>query len=388
MIRNSVKNWIVLLPLIFVLSACGNTEKNQPQELPTPFETNIPTVLITDSPIPDYPAPVETETIPAVAYPAPQEPTATLNLTGIGSEVINKLNADQLALSKSITTEAPVRLDWSLDQTSITLIGYDFFNVYSFPELQLLFEYSNQPDEFLVAISPDGQTYATTYRDGDLIFHNWITKETSTIKTGLQFMSADFSPDGSEIMIPQMDKWAGSIYDVSNGKLISTVTGFETAAPIYNVLFSSDGKQAIWIARGTIQLSDISTNTMHPAIYHQDFISSFATSPDGKSLATAAGDLKNDTFVPAIFLYDTFTSDKLNSKEMQKSVYSMSFSPDNTLLAVDSAGSVLIIDAITFEEIYRFDAHPESINQIAFSPDGKIIATTGSDQEVKFWSIP
>jgi WD40 repeat protein len=41
-----------------------------------------------------------------------------------------------------------------------------------------------------------------------------------------------------------------------------------------------------------------------------------------------------------------------------------------------------------FEEVFRFDAHPESINQIVFSPKGDILVTTGSDQEVKFWSIP
>ena len=201
-------------------------------------------------------------------------------------------------------------------------------------------------------------------------------------------MSGDFSPDGSEIMLVHMDTWAASIYDVSSGELITKISGFETAAPVYNVQFSEDGKLAVWIARGTIQLSDISSNAMRPAIYHQDFISSFATSPNGKLLVTAAASTKNDAFVPFIFYYDAETSDVISDMEMQKSVYSMAFSPDSALLAVDSSGSVLIIDNTTFEEIYKFEAHPESINQIAFSPKGDILATTGSDQEVKFWSIP
>lgn len=386
--RYFLKNWLILFTLILFLSACVNTGKNQIQGTSTPSGTNNPTDTATNSPEPDYPPPSETEILPTIAYPVPENSEPTVNIPTISTDVIDANNINKITLLKDLKTEAPVRLSWSLDQSSIALIGYDFFTVYSFPELEILFEYTYQSDEFLVDISPDGQTYATSFKDGTLIINNWRTKETRTINTGLQFMSGEFSPDGSQIMIVHMDEWAASIYDVVSGELLTKISGFETAAPVYNVQFSEDGKQAIWIARATIQLSDISNNTMRPAIFHQDFISSFATSPNGKLLVTAAGNTKNDAFVPFIFFYDTNTSDVLNSMEMQKSVYSMSFSPDSSLLAVDRSGSVLIIDLTTFEEVYTFEAHPESINQIAFSPDGNILATTGSDQKVKFWSIP
>lgn len=201
-------------------------------------------------------------------------------------------------------------------------------------------------------------------------------------------MSGEFSPEGSEIMIVHMDEWGASIFDVSTGKLITTINGFETAAPVYDVRFSKDGKKAVWTARATIQLSDILNNTMGPAIYHEDFISSFTTSTNGDLLITSASKIINDSFVPLVFFYDANSGDLINSIKLPIPAYTMSLTPENTLLAVNDSGSVIIISAQTYEEIYRFTAHPESINQVVFSPQGNILTTTGSDQEVKFWSIP
>ncbi len=199
-----LKTWLILSVLVLFLSACGNSGKNQPPVSTPLSETDTSPVLATNSPVPDYPPPSVTEIQPATAYPAPDNKTPTANSTSINSAVINAKNIDQLTLSSNLKAEAPVRLSWGLDQSTITLIGYDFFTVYSFPDLEILFEYTYQPDEFLVDISPDGQTYATSYKDGTLIFNNWQTKETRTIETGLQFMSGNFSPDGSEIMIVHM----------------------------------------------------------------------------------------------------------------------------------------------------------------------------------------
>ena len=181
--------------------------------------------------------------------------------------------------------------------------------------------YSNTPINrmnFWLISRRMGKPTLPRIRMAPLTINNWQTKETRTINTGLQFMSGDFSPDGSEIMLVHMDTWAASIYNVASGELITKISGFKR---LRRYTMSNSVKMESWRS-GSLgepcRLSDISSNAMRPAIYHQDFISSFAASPNGELLVTAAAGTKNDTFVPFIFYYDAETSDVINDMEMVK----------------------------------------------------------------------
>ncbi|MCZ6601724.1 MAG: WD40 repeat domain-containing protein [Planctomycetota bacterium] len=68
-------------------------------------------------------------------------------------------------------------------------------------------------------------------------------------------------------------------------------------------------------------------------------------------------------------------------------VRALAYSPDGKMLASGGdAGDIIFWDSTTGEKIAAFDAHKEGIGQIAFSPDGQRLLSAGGD--VAIWGVP
>ncbi|OKH39530.1 hypothetical protein FACHB389_07850 [Nostoc calcicola FACHB-389] len=69
------------------------------------------------------------------------------------------------------------------------------------------------------------------------------------------------------------------------------------------------------------------------------------------------------------------------------SVYSVAFSPDGKTIASASAdNTVKLWNAATGKEIITLKGHSNYVYSVAFSPDGKTIASAGADNTVKLWN--
>lgn len=70
-------------------------------------------------------------------------------------------------------------------------------------------------------------------------------------------------------------------------------------------------------------------------------------------------------------------------------VNAVAYSPDGKILASGGRdGAIALWDAQTGELLRNFKGHSHGINAIAFSPDGTQIATGSGDNTIKLWSLP
>jgi len=361
---------------LLVLTSCNKTiQETETVILTDTPDLSYPAPVITDSQMSGYPAVIKEPTL-EVAYPAP-----ILTDTPLMEET------EFMELITEFTLDQPARVEWCTDQTCISVIGYDYLKVLSFPDFNELFSYVIAENEFLLDISPDGKTYATTNNNEDLLLRNWELGTEKVIPTSTFFMGADFSPDGSKIMVTSMDEWGAPIFDIVTGVQIGKLTGFETAAPVYDVRFGQSNDYAIWIARGTIQVSEISTNQLFPAIYHQDFIIGFDMNPAGTLLATSASEAVNDEFMPTVFINDFKSGELLHKFTTAKAVYGMKFSPDDSKLALSLGNSISLYDLATQQVANQFVSETEAISQLLFSPDGTILVSNGEGLHLKFFQL-
>jgi WD40 repeat protein len=103
-------------------------------------------------------------------------------------------------------------------------------------------------------------------------------------------------------------------------------------------------------------------------------------SPDGKTLAIISHPAGR-----SLTLWNVEAQKSLMTVPIQMS-FGVAFSPDGKIVA--SGGKTLRLwEVATQKELAAIDGHKGVIMAIAFSPDGKTLATASLDHTVKLWSV-
>lgn len=167
-----------------------------------------------------------------------------------------------------------------------------------------------------------------------------------------------------------------------------------------SVSFSPSGEiLAAGFESGWLQLWRISNGItrLRSLKHHTNSVNSIAFSPDGTLLASATG---NNTVqlwrVPDGSLLSTLEGYAMEHELVE--VTRVAFSPDGNLMAsvsskvvVDFAGCNSVIQVWSTAEkilLRTFEGHAGQVTSIAFSPDGAILATAGSnDSTLWLWNL-
>lgn len=195
-----------------------------------------------------------------------------------------------------------------------------------------------------------------------------------------------FSPDG-KILAAMGDSHISTVclFDVATGRELRRLE----PAGWKGVAFSPDGKILAAGAMRQVWRWDTATWKELPNWeVNVDRIEQLFFSPDGKTLA-CIGEKDRQPGVTTVALLDTSTGRDLCHRDGRGDYLgpSIAFAPDSKTWAyVDRhEKKIPLYDVSSGEEIRRFEGHSKAAHAVAFSLDGKTLASNDLDGTLRFW---
>lgn len=253
------------------------------------------------------------------------------------------------------------------------------------------------------AFSPDGLTIASASADGSVRL--WGTAQNpplSTTFTGHTSLveATVHSPDGKLIASGGHDQ-SIRLWDAANGSLVATLTGHTKAVNALRFRVQ-DGLLASGSEDGTVLFWDISTHKQVGKLDtgHINGVKSLDFSPDGKMLATGGRDKSieradglniNFRILGTARLWDVATRTAIGEplQGHTSNVNAVAFSRDGRLLASGSSDSTARLWDVASQQAVGepLIGHGGSVHCVSFSPDGKLLATGSKDKTIRFWDV-
>jgi len=243
-----------------------------------------------------------------------------------------------------------------------------------------------------VAVAPDGKTLAIleSWNTGVHLWDMAARCELPTLPHPTEVKAMAFGHDNL-LAAGCMD---GTIHfwDVTARREVSPpLEGHDGS--VAQVAFSPDGKiLASSGADGNVRLWDVAARRLiHTLQGHRAWVNSLAFSPDGKLLASAGNDATVrlwDTAAgqPVKKLWSPRTA--LTLVECYTPLGSVAFSHDGKTLATGGGdGTIRMWNVETKEVMALLRGHTEAVRAVAFAPDGQSLVSGSEDGTVKMWDV-
>ena len=162
------------------------------------------------------------------------------------------------------------------------------------------------------------------------------------------------------------------------------------AVSVNSVAVSPDGSLVAAAADG-VRLYDARTGALLRAIGNAGD-RGVAFSPDGRTLAAAGFHLQKTFSTPLrpLPIYDVQTGKRVQTLagHTEWETYAIAFSPDGKLFASTGADKqILVWELATGKLRHRFADQASPVTALAFSPDSALLAGGGADKTIRLWDV-
>jgi WD40 repeat protein len=253
-----------------------------------------------------------------------------------------------------------------------------------------------------VALLSDGRRLASSGLDGTIRVWEWDRdQEALTVEEPLgPVVSLAFHPDGRHLASGSVGV---SLWDIPTGKVSRSFKEWFLNAGASAVAFSPDGKRLatlglavkVWDTASGKKLfgNDLSFLGEDKKANDNEDVGGWglAFSPDGKHIASFSTSLKE----VKILIWDSATGKKIRSMGREAGMrrkldtgISIAYSPDGKYVASGGLGEVVTLwDAVSGDAVHTFPEFPDAVRKVSFTRDGRRLLAA-SDSSVRVWELP
>jgi WD40 repeat protein/ribosomal protein L9 len=244
-----------------------------------------------------------------------------------------------------------------------------------------------------VALSPDGRYIVSGSGYPDNTLRLWEAasgREIARFEAHTRdVMAVAFSPDGRHIVSGSGDRTL-RLWEVASGRELACFNGHWDW--VTGVAFSPDGRYIVSGSDdGTLRLWDWATGREVTRFEgHTRGVSALAFSSDGRHIVSGAG-RESDWCAAAprdntLRLWEAASGREVARFEGHTdSVNAVAFSPDGRYIVSGSGDRTLRLWDVSSGQSRRFDGHAAPVPAVAFSPDGRQIVSGSGDGTLRLW---